>query len=205
MISFAILTHNEGEIIRYLIDDLLEILKEDDEIVILDDYSTDVMTKGILQSVLDHPRIQVQYRELNGNFGDQKNYLTSLCSQPWIVNIDADESLSKFLKENIHELLKLNSDVDAIWIPRVNRVDDLTQADIDKWGWNVNAAGWINFPDYQQRIYKNKPELAWKNKVHETIFGAKTIGRLPAEFDYSLLHYKTIERQRYQNEFYEKL
>lgn len=45
----------------------------------------------------------------------------------------------------------------------------------------MNDRGWVNFPDYQARIYRNDPEIKWVNKVHEVITGAKVIGRLPAE------------------------
>ena len=36
-------------------------------------------------------------------------------------------------------------------------------------GWNVNDKGWVNWPDYQWRIWKNKPKIKWKNKVHEVL------------------------------------
>ena len=48
-ISFGILTHNEGEYIEQLLQQLIRIKKEDDEIVIVDDYSSDQLTKAILE------------------------------------------------------------------------------------------------------------------------------------------------------------
>lgn len=61
----------------------------------------------------------------------------------------------------------------------------------------------INYPDYQSRIIKNKPEILWKGSVHERIVGYKTSVELPA--GYELLHPKTIERQERQNQFYNTL
>ena len=92
-----------------------------------------------------------------------------------------------------------------IFIPRVNTVEGLTQSHIDKWKWNVNEKGWVNFPDYQTRIYKNTKEITWMNKVHERISGYDTFSNFPAEEQWSLYHPKKIDRQEKQNEFYETI
>jgi hypothetical protein len=60
----------------------------------------------------------------------------------------------------------------------------------------------INWSDYQTRIYKNTPDVKWRNAVHEVIEGYKKFGVIPAEDELSLLHPKTIERQEKQNNFY---
>jgi hypothetical protein len=65
--------------------------------------------------------------------------------------------------------------------------------------------GFINFPDYQWRIYKNDSKIVWVNKVHERLSGFKTYAALPEYVEYCLLHHKTIDRQETQNEFYDKL
>ena len=64
--------------------------------------------------------------------------------------------------------------VDIIFVPRVNTVNGLTQEHIQKWRWNVNEKGWVNWPDYQTRIYKNTKDVTWMNKVHEKITGYDT-------------------------------
>ena len=95
-ISYSILTHNETD----ALEDLLEFLgankKEQDEIVVLDDYSSD-KTLGILTEYREKYGIIWEQRALNKNFGEQKNYLTSLCSGDFIFNLDADERPPKFL------------------------------------------------------------------------------------------------------------
>ena len=48
-------------------------------------------------------------------------------------------------------------------VPRVNTVEGLTQEHINKWRWNVNENGWINWPDYQTRI--NKIVLKLNGKI----------------------------------------
>ena len=59
--------------------------------------------------------------------------------------------------------------------------------------------------DSQSRIYKNKPEIYWENKVHEQLRGYLTISRLPKRIEYCLMHIKTIKKQRSQNEFYSNI
>jgi hypothetical protein len=81
----------------------------------------------------------------------------------------------------------------------------LTETHIQKWGWNVNDKGWVNFPDYQWRIYRNDPKIKWVNKVHERLVGFGVYAMLPADSEYCLSHAKEISRQESQNEFYDKI
>ena len=55
------------------------------------------------------------------------------------------------------------------------------------------------------RIYKNIPQIQWKNKVHEVLDGYKTMSLLPREEEYALYHPKTIERQEKQNNYYDTI
>ena len=76
---------------------------------------------------------------------------------------------------------------------------------MQQWGWNVNEHGWINWPDYQWRIWKNKPEIKWINKVHERLDGFLSYASIPADESLALRHPKTIDRQIKQNEYYNTL
>jgi hypothetical protein len=69
----------------------------------------------------------------------------------------------------------------------------------------VNEKGWVNWADWQMRIYKNKSEIKWVNQVHEVLEGFRIHGMLPIEEEWALYHPKTIERQERQNEYYDKL
>ena len=202
-ISYAILTHNEDKSLKQLLDFLIEHKDENDEIVILDDFSDNPKTIKILDFYVSAHDIVYEQRELLKDFGNQKNYLTRMCKSSYIMNIDADEMLSKFFMENIKSVLEANLTIDLYWIPRVNTVKGLTQEHINKWGWQVNEQGWVNFPDYQGRIWRNRPNILWKNKVHEVLSGYKEHTYLPAEEDFCFYHPKTIDRQEIQNKFYE--
>ena len=63
----------------------------------------------------------------------------------------------------------------------------------------------INWPDLQGRIYKRLPNILWQNKVHEFIVGYKKYANFPLDKKFSLLHYKTIDNQIKQNNFYSGL
>ena len=201
-ISYSILTHNETDSLTKLID-FISIYKDDnDEIVILDDYSDNEETKKILDTIVPIYDIKFEQRELLKDFAGQKNHLKNMCTGDYIFNLDADELPNKWLIQNIKDILQANPTVDLYWVPRVNTVDGLTEAHTRAWGWNVNEQGWVNWPDYQGRIWRNRPNIKWKNKVHEVLIGHKTESKLPANKEFCIYHLKDIKRQEKQNEFY---
>ena len=200
-ISYSILTHNEDESLIKLLDFLTKHKDEEDEIVILDDYSDNPKTIEIIEMY----DVNFEQRHLLKDYAGQKNYLTRMCKGSYIVNIDADEIPHKSLMMNIKSILESNPTIDLLWVPRVNTVDGITQEHINKWRWQVNEKGWVNFPDYQGRIWRNRPNIMWKNKVHEVLTGYKEHTFLPAEEQFSFYHPKTIDRQEKQNNFYDTI
>ena len=204
-ISYSILTHNETKSLMDLIDFLVIYKDTEDEIVILDDYSDNEETKKILDATVSIYDIKFEQRHLHKDYAEQKNHLTRMCKGSYIVNIDADELPHKWLMKNIKDMLEANPTIDLFWIPRINTVDGLTESHINKWGWQVNEKGWVNFPDYQGRIWRNRQNIRWKNAVHEVLEGYKEHTFLPQEEEFCFYHSKEITRQEEQNEFYEKI
>ena len=204
-ISYSILTHNETESLLKLIEFIVKHKDEEDEIVILDDYSDNEKTKEILDTMCSIHEIKFEQRDLLKDYAGQKNHLTRMCSGEYIINIDADELPNKWLIQNIKDILETNPTVDLYWIPRVNTVEGLTQEHINRWGWNVNEQGWVNFPDYQGRIWRNRPNIRWINEVHEVLTGYKEHAYLPQEEDFCFYHPKDIDKQEKQNKLYEKI
>ena len=84
-------------------------------------------------------------------------------------------------------------------------VEGITDEWIQRWGWRVTEKGWINYPDYLSRVFKNNDDIRWEGKVHERITGCKTYSHLPPHEELSLYHPKTIKKQEKQNELYEKI
>jgi len=205
-LSYAITVCNEFVEIQNLVNFLLKHKRFEDEIVILYDTNNgDEAIEQFLRAKSINGEFHWVPGEFKGHFADWKNYLTSLCSGDYIFQIDADEIPNLNLIKTIPELIKMNKGVDVILVPRVNTVDGLSQEHTDKWRWNVNDKGWVNWPDYQWRIYRKSNDINWVNKVHEKIEGYKEYAALPPEEHYALHHPKTIERQEKQNAYYDTL
>jgi hypothetical protein len=139
---------------------------------------------------------------LDKDFATFKNNLKKYCTKKWIFNIDADEIPSIILIENIHDILKLNENIDMFLVPRWNTVNGITDVHVSQWRWNLDENNRVNWPDYQTRIYKNTDEIVWKNKVHERLRGFDTYSNLPDHEDFCLYHVKDIKKQEEQNNFY---
>jgi len=205
-ISYAITVCNELEEVKRLVNFLLSNKREQDEIVVLaDSPKMSQELQDTLRKYFSLNQILLIESEFEGHFADWKNKLSKVCSGDYIFQIDADEVPCTPLIESLPSILESNPELDVLLVPRVNTVQGLTQEHIHKWGWNVNSEGWVNWPDFQWRIYRNTPNVKWKNKVHEVLEGYKTYTTLPMEEDYSLYHPKTIERQERQNNYYESL
>lgn len=205
-ISYCITVCNEFVEIQRLVTHLLTNKREEDEIVILYDQTNgDLKIEEFLRSKSINGEFNWHTGSFQGNFSDWKNKLSQLSSGDYIFNIDADEIPHQNLLNSLPEILQLNPEADLILVPRINTVEGLTQDHINKWNWNTNQQGWINWPDYQGRIYKNKPEIKWQGKVHETIQGCNQYSFLSPEEIWALYHPKDIKRQEKQNKLYNSL
>jgi len=209
-ISFLIFVHNEGRELATLLSKLRPWLDShtEDELVIVDDFSTDEDTKEVLRT----SGAKVIQHSLNNDFGAHKNFGNEQCSKDWIFQIDADEYPTEALLENIKELIRMNPNVELYRLPRVNLVRGLTSEHAQKWGWQVY---WLdeypNIPcvnrnDHQGRLYRNEPSrIKWIRPVHEVVVGHVGVATIPFDPEFSLIHDKTIARQEKQNEFYSKI
>ena len=205
-ISYAITVCNEFKEIQELVNFLKENKRQQDEIVILyDQKNGDEEIATWLTKMNKFPNIQFWRGFFDGHFADWKNKLTEYCTGDYIFQIDADEKPHLSLLTALPVILEGNPDNEVYLVPRVNTVEGLTQEHIGKWKWKVNEEGWVNWPDYQWRIWRNKPEIKWINRVHERLEGFKTYGPLPAKPELALFHPKDIKRQEKQNAYYETL
>ena len=198
-ISYAILACVELVELQVLLPFLKENKKEGDEIVILLDDSC--YTAGVEEIAYKYAD-KIGHRSLNSDFSAQKNKLIEMCGGDYIFNIDADEIPHKNLMQNLHTLLEQNSEVEVMYVPRINTVEGITEEHIHEWHWRLNEQGWVNFPDFQMRIHKNISEIRWKNSVHEVLKGQKSFVTLPEQEEWSIYHHKDIKKQEQQNKFY---
>jgi hypothetical protein len=204
MISYTITVCNEDKELDNLLTFLQNRIQPDDEIVIQMD--TMAVTSSV-RNLIDSYRNKLQNLTviefpLDKDFATFKNNLKKYCTKKWIFNIDADEIPSIILIENIHDILKLNENIDMFLVPRWNTVNGITDVHVSQWRWNLDENNRVNWPDYQTRIYKNTDEIVWKNKVHERLSGFDTYSNLPDHEDFCLYHVKDIKKQEEQNNFY---
>ena len=205
-ISYAITVCDELEEITKLLNLLLKRRRKGDEIVVLFDKGKGTPEVWSRLGELGEGRdCTVHSATFKNHFADWKNKLTKLCTGDYIFQIDADELPNELLIQNLPVILESNPDNEVYLVPRVNTVEGLTENHINQWGWNVNDNNWVNWPDYQWRIWKNKPEIKWKNKVHEVLDGHKSYAALPSQEELALYHTKDIKRQEKQNAYYNTL
>ncbi len=208
-ISYGITVHNEADELNRLLEILIHKTDKEDEIVICVDGEDDAV-EFVLQSWTQQyghdgmKVIKVYQRKLEGDFAAHKNSVIENSTGDYIFHIDADEYPHEILLQQLKQILEIN-EVDLLWIPRVNTVEGITDEWIQKWGWQLTEKGWVNYPDYQARVFRNDKNIKWERKVHEYIVGCKTYAHLPPHEELSLYHPKTIDKQIQQNEFYSTL
>lgn len=204
-LSYAITVCNEFIEIQKLLGFLLKNKRVEDEIVVLfDETNGDLEVENFLRSYSAKVGFSWHKAKFQGHFADWKNHLTKLCTGDYIFQIDADEMVTEYICQILPQILEANQ-VDVIRVPRINTVKGLTEQHVQRWGWQVNEKGHVNFPDYQWRIYRKADHIKWENKVHEVLTGYETISHLPLDTEFCLIHEKTIERQERQNEYYNTL
>ena len=147
MLSVAIITHNEEDNIR----GALESVKWADEIVVVDSFSTD-RTAEICREYTD----KVFSFEWSG-FSEQKNRAVSLTTNPWVLVLDADESVTVELKDEILNIIKDKSSKDSYYLPRKNYF-------AKRW---IKHGGW--WPDYTLRLFRREKGSFEAREVHESI------------------------------------
>ncbi len=204
-ISYAITVCNEHKEIDQLLASLLPKLRDKDEVVVLQDITEkNEQVSEILNKYAD--RIKVSTSKLNADFATFKNELIPMASCDYLFQIDADELIPDSLIKKLPAYLALKSKYDCFNVPRKNTVAGITDEHIKKWNWQINKDGYINYPDWQMRIFKLDPSnpIKWKNKVHEVLVGYKKVGRLKGKgYEFAIIHNKEIKKQEQQNEFYD--
>ena len=173
-ISVAIITKNEAPNISRAIKSCIQF----DEVVIIDSESSD-QTTTIAESMGARCIIQAWL-----GFGDQKQRAVELCSNDWILSLDADEELTPALVERIKSL-DLSDDAEAFSIKRVSFF----------LGKPVRFSGWQN--DYVIRLFNRTHAHFSPRLVHEQIMGYKKATPLsgPAIKHYSYQSVADVEKK----------
>lgn len=156
-----------------------------DEIIVIDSYSTDNTV-----SLAKKQGAKVIQRKFDG-FSTQKNFAINEASHDWVFILDADERISKLLKNEIIQTLENIPDNDAYWIPRKNYIGKKL----------VRYSGWQN--DKVIRLFNRKKSQYDSKIVHEEIIctGKVSFFKNPL-IHYSFENYLDIKNRTH---FYSKL
>jgi len=199
-ISYAICVKDETQSLEDLLD-AIKLHKDDiDEIVIINDFATNEVTKKQLLRA-----DTLVSKKLLGDYASHKNLFFDICKGDYIFNIDADEIPSSKLLKQLKVILKTNPNIELFALPRRNYITGITPKIIKEWGCREERDGRLNFPDYQGRIYKNSKRLSWVGSVHEQIHGHRGMKKLSETSGHFLTHTKELQKQIRNNLKYREL
>jgi hypothetical protein len=171
---------------------LLKVIDAEDNInVVVDSLHTTEKVTKVLES-FGHA-ITVYKRPFD-SFYENSMFHSKTATGDYVFGIDADEMPQEALIKNLKNILK-ESDVDILWIPRINIHPGITDEFINKHTIPINECGWINWPDYQGRIHRISDDICWTNELHTKLTGAKRVVRLNPIPALALWHIKSIEKQ----------
>lgn len=148
-ISVVIIAKNEEAVIG----DCLESVRWADEIVLVDNGSTDKTTR-----VAKKYKVKI-FEKKKGNFSDLRNFGAKKVKSDWLLYVDADERVPPLLRKEIQLLVgSWESGVESysgFAIPRRNI----------RLGKEMRFGGW--WPDYVLRLIKKDKLKGWQGELHE--------------------------------------
>ncbi|SNB45023.1 glycosyltransferase family 2 protein [Geobacter sp. DSM 9736] len=160
-LSAFVITKNEGAKILECLGSLQWV----DEVVVVDDYSTD----DTVPKCSNFANVRVVHHPF-ASFRDQKSHAMSLTSNEWVLEIDADERVSNEMKSAVLALSQADfSEFDAFAFRRLTNF----------WGKWIRHGSF--YPDYKVRLY-NKRNGAWSDStIHERFVPRGKIKRIAAD------------------------
>lgn len=201
--SYAITVCNESKEFYELMCFLNKVVdfKKHELVVLLD---TGKVTQEVYDVIDKFPPHKLFSRRFDGDFSTHRNFLIDRCNGDYIFMIDADEVPQQKLVENLENIININQ-CDVLFVPKMNICPGWTKEWIRTMGFSINENGWINWPDYQGRIFKNNKQIKFENKCPERICGFRDPTYVHAKPTYGLWHIKSVWRQTGQKVFYEQL
>lgn len=162
-ISVVIITKNEES----RITECLESVKWADEIVILDDYSTD-KTIDVARQYTD--KIFQRKMDIEGR---HRNYAYSLAKNKWILSLDADERVTLKLRDELARIVTEDPPINGFAISRRNYIGDF---------W-VRYGGW--YPSAQIKLGQKEKFRFEEAEVHPRLLMLAPRGVLKSD----IIHY----------------
>lgn len=128
------------------------------------------------------------------NFCDNSMFHIEKATGDFIFHIDADEMPREYLIKNVKDILT-QSGAEILCVPRINIDPGYTEAFLKRRNYMANELGWINWPDYQMRIFKKCAHIKWTNEMHTKLTGSDKVVMLKADPTIALWHIKSIEKE----------
>jgi glycosyltransferase involved in cell wall biosynthesis len=184
ILSIGIMTHNEKADLERLFKYLRPWLGPRIELVIVDDHS-EPETRRLIENFAAETGTRYQTRALNHHFARQRNFLKSLCRGRFILFLDPDEAIPDGLLKNFDRVATMmdQAGIDLCVLPRWNVLLDEHGAIVDEKG---------SFPDYQERLFRNRRRIFWVGNIHEMLAGYRRKYFFPPEREYALYHPKLV-------------
>jgi glycosyltransferase involved in cell wall biosynthesis len=157
------------------IERALASIKWADEVVIVDDGSTD----DTLNIAKKYTKLIYKHKSV-GYVEPARNLAISKASGDWILIVDADEEIPETLVKRLQEVAEKMEQISFVEIPRKNLI-------FNKW---MTASMW--WPDYNIRFFK-KGSVTWKNEIH-SIPNVEGLGiKLDADEKFAIIHHNYSE------------
>ena len=149
-----------------------------------------------VQKVLDHFKKHITIFERPfDSFYKNSQYHKDIATGDFIFHIDADEMPQELLIKSIKQVIS-TTESEVIFIPRINIHPGMTQEFLHTCKqFKVNEMGWINWPDFQGRVYKNADHIKWTDEIHTKLSGSEHVVGLQAVPQVALWHIKSMEKQ----------
>lgn len=163
-LSVVILVKNEEQRIARCLDSV----KWADEIIVVDDESTDntvEIARQYTSKVFTEKKKDIE--------GKHRNWSYSLAKNIWVLSLDADEVVTSELKEEIIQVINSNPVENGFTIPRKNYIGDY---------W-VRYGGW--YPSPQLKLFKKDKFKHEEVEIHGRAFMDGPCGHLKSD----LIHY----------------
>lgn len=208
-LSYQLLCKNEDQSLMNLLSDIHNFTPTTAEHtfevnVCRDEEGTNPDTLKIIESFKSSVHVNHYERSIRHTIHEQKNWLASKATGDYLFYLDADETLSEFMYRNLWSIIELNLDVDIFIFPRINTVEGLTQEYIRQRGWKLNDKGWINFPDWQDRLFKHNCDISFEQVPHGRLkMEGKKYTFLPQYEDFAIKHAKTFDKQVKDNNWHD--
>ena len=167
-LSVCIVCYNEEKNIARTLSSVFEVAEE---IILVDSGSTD-RTLEIARSY--GPKVKIVVEPWRG-YVAQKNYALELCTQEWILSLDADEEVSPGLADEIRGVLAADGKIEGYSIPRQNLF-------LGKW---IRHGGF--YPDPKLRLFRRGIGFSTGFDPHDH-FELKSRGQVE-RLRHALMHY----------------